>query len=76
MKILSEKKSICTSIKVLYERIENSYENYYEDIEKMKKEGWKPVTKPNFYDERNDIIIKSASNGIVITYVKYEEIKI
>lgn len=57
-------------MKVLYEE----GENYYTDIKEKKKEGWKPVTKPNFYDESWDMVIKSSSNGFVITFIKYERI--
>lgn len=70
MKILSEKQTICTTIKVLYE----NGENFYEDIDRKKKDGWNPVKKPNFYDENMEMVIKHASNGTVITYIRYENI--
>jgi len=69
MKILSEKKSICTTMKVLYDK----GENYYQDIEQKKKEGWKVVTKPNWYDDRYDYVIKHSSNGAVLTYIRYDQ---
>jgi hypothetical protein len=70
MRVLSEKKSVCTHIKVLYEKDEN----YYEDIKKRKEDGWIAVTKPNFYDERMEIVMKQSSNGTVITFVNYSDI--
>ena len=70
MKILSEKKSICTTMKVLYDESES----YYQDIEQKKKDGWKVVTKPNWYDGRHDYVIKRSSNGTVLTYIRYDQI--
>jgi hypothetical protein len=70
MKILSEKKSICTIIKVLYA----FGENYYQDIEDRKKDGWKVVA---VYDKEygwSDLAIKRSSNGNVLTFKKYEPI--
>lgn len=71
LKILSEKKSICTSIKVLYEH----NEDYYEDMKQKKKDGWHPSTKPSFYNENTEIVIKHSSEGAVITYLKFEPIR-
>lgn len=68
MKILSTKQSMCTSMKVLYDKTED----YYEDIKRKKNEGWHPVTKPSFYNENMEIVKKTSSNGVVITYIKYE----
>jgi len=68
MKVLSEKKSICTTMKVLYDKSES----YYQDIEQKKKDGWKVVTRPNWYDGRNDYVIKHSSNGTVLTYIRYD----
>jgi hypothetical protein len=70
MKILSEKESICRTIKVLY----SNDENYFDDIKERKKEGWHPITKPDYYNERKELMIKCASNGTVITYIKYEKL--
>jgi len=70
MKTISYKKSICETIKVLY----SFDENYFEDIMRKKIDGWKVVTKPNYYYDSEDIIIKSSSNGFVLTYKKYSRI--
>lgn len=68
MKILSEKKSICTTMKVLYSRDED----YYCAIRQMKNEGWKVATKPDYYNDRKEMVIKSAPNGVIITYIRYD----
>lgn len=71
MKILNEKKSICTSMKVLY----YDGESFYDDIKQKKKDGWIPVRKPGGYaNETLELVIKRASNGCVITYIKYEPV--
>lgn len=70
MKILSEKKSMCITKKIFY----NRDENYYEDIKNKKKEGWRVVTKPDYYNEREEMVIKSSQNGVVLTYIKYEKL--
>jgi len=70
MKILNQKETKCTTMKVFYE----TNENYYDDIKQKKKEGWKVVTKPNWYDERMNIVMKTAQNGTVLTYIRYDEL--
>lgn len=70
MEVLSTKYSICTTMKILY----SNGEDYYKDMEEKKKNGWKVATKPNFYNEKYEPVIKHSSNGTVITYVKYKKI--
>lgn len=70
MEVISEKKTICTAVKIFYKKDEN----FYIDIEQRKKDGWSVVKKANWYNERFENIIKTSSNGFVITYQKYEPI--
>lgn len=69
MKVLSEKKSICTSIKISY----NKDENFREDIKQRKQEGWRIAKRPNWYDGRYDEVIKYTSNETIVTYIRYDE---
>lgn len=69
MRILSTKKSICTSMKVLY----SDEENIYEDVKRKSEDGWRVVQRPNFYCNSYEWVMKKASNGWVITYVRYEK---
>jgi flagellar biosynthesis chaperone FliJ len=71
MKVLSEKESICTSIKVLYD----SAEEYDKDLKEKKKDGWNRARKPNFYYDSMDVVEKYTPNGIIVTYLKYKPIK-
>ena len=70
MKTLSTKVSKCTSIKILVEKNEDRYEI----VSDMKRRGFHTTTKPNFYTGFTDTVVKHSSEGVVITFVKYESL--
>jgi len=72
MEIISSKMVSCETEKVLY-KVGESYRN---DIEKRKKDGWKVVCKPSWWDAKMEMVSKHASNGTVLTYIRYGHINI
>lgn len=71
MRIIEENKTLCTTIKVLYDK----GEYYHADINKKAKEGFKVITVPNFYLGYSEVVTETVVNGTILTYVKNEELK-
>ena len=71
MRIIEENKTLCTTIKVLYDK----GEYYHADINKKAKEGFKVITVPNFYLGYSEVATETTADGTILTYVKNEKIK-
>jgi hypothetical protein len=71
MRIIEEKKTICTTIKVLYDK--GKY--YHSDIRAKAKEGFKVVTVSNYHLGCPEVVTETTADGTILTYVKNEELK-
>ncbi len=71
MRIIEENKTLCTTIKVLYDK----GEYYHADINKKAKEGFKVVTVSNYHLGCPEVVTETVVNGTILTYVKNEKIK-